>query len=252
MKKSSVLRSIACITAGLLPAAVILFGIWLLFGGSILTGSYICTFFVIPALALVGCVRAIRSGLHPVLRGLLCVAALALMMVLMVFLLMVGQFSVLTELEGTAALEEYQVVADTVPEFPAVSELGTPEKVEYYHFFNVFGTFFDSDCDILICGYSASEYARQKSLLDTRHTFRQEAATALSGSIPPAVTVDGYDFRLMEYEEMSPGYPKRMVFAAVNDETREIVYAYYVDDDLDYIDSLETHIRRFFGWKYIR
>lgn len=252
MKKPGILRITTYIAAGLLPVAVILFGLWLPTGGSIVTGCYAITFFILPVLVLVGCACVIQSRLHPVLRGLLCVLFLAVLVVGMMFMLTIGQFSILTELTGDAALEQYENVADTVPEFPAASALGQPENVEYYHFFNVFGTFFDSDCDILICGYAESEYPRQKEMLEVRHTFRLEPATAHGASVEPGITLDGYEFRMLEYKDENPGYPKRMVYVATNDAAGEIIYLYYTDDDIDWIESMEKHIQDYFGWKYIR
>ena len=47
-------------------------------------------------------------------------------------------------------------------------------------------------------------------------------------------------------------FPKRMVFIATNDDTKQIVYMFYEDPDIDYIsEPLDKHIKSDCGWKYI-
>lgn len=43
-----------------------------------------------------------------------------------------------------------------------------------------------------------------------------------------------------------------MYLIATNDATREIVYLFFFDDDLDYIEDLDEFIRNDCGWKHIR
>ena len=47
-------------------------------------------------------------------------------------------------------------------------------------------------------------------------------------------------------------YPKSMVLIGTNDETHEIVWSYYDDDDLDWIPDPQEFLLEDCGWKYIR
>ena len=249
MKKGKIAAYIA---ACLLPAPAMLLGLWWLCNDYIVTLSFALAFFVFPALAIAVCVLLIRARFHPALRAVLCVVILALATILNLGLMVVGHFSTLTKAKGEEALEAYSAVAADVEELPPVSEMGEPERVEYYHFFDIFAIYFDSDCDILICTYDGEEYAQRKEMLDTICDFRQEPAEACGYTVEPAITVDGYEFRMLEFSECWDPYPKKMVYVAACDEAGEIAYLYYTDSDLDYVDDMEAHIRDSFGWKYIR
>lgn len=248
MKKG---RIPAYIAACLLPAAVVFYGTVLLWGDYLLTGTFALAYFILPALAIAGCILVIRCKLRPAFRTVLCVILVVVAMVLSLGLAVFGEFSMLTQMKGDDALETYSVVAAEIPEFPEVSELGAPERTEYYHFSSIFAVFFDCDCDILICSYDDDEYTRHKEMLDTQYKFRQEPAAAHGHQVEPTAMVDGYEFRMVESKKAF-SFPKRMVYVATNDEVGEIAYLYYVDEDLDWIDYMEEHIQNDFGWKYIR
>jgi hypothetical protein len=66
----------------------------------------------------------------------------------------------------------------------------------------------------------------------------------------PVVELDGYTFRTLSLEDFN--YPKRLMFVATNDDTKQIVYLSFYDDDLDYIVSLEEFLMDDCGWKHIR
>jgi hypothetical protein len=61
---------------------------------------------------------------------------------------------------------------------------------------------------------------------------------------------DQIDHHYTQIEEFN--YPKRLMFVATNDETNEIVYLSFYDDDLDYIVSLGDFLIDDCGWKHIR
>ncbi|MBQ4550882.1 MAG: hypothetical protein IJA49_07285, partial [Oscillospiraceae bacterium] len=66
--------------------------------------------------------------------------------------------------------------------------------------------------------------------------------------------LEGYEFRFLEMETdtYDLDYPHYMILVGTNDETREIVWSYYDDDDLDYISDPEKFLLNDCGWKYIR
>ena len=135
-----------------------------------------------------------------------------------------------------------------------VTELGEAEQIEYHYFYNQVGLFFDSDCYTLICTYSPGDYAAMCDELETRYTFHTESLDAGDTELPPLYTLEGYEFRFLEMETdtYDLDYPHYMILVGTNDETREIVWSYYDDDDLDYISDPEKFLLNDCGWKYIR
>ena len=136
---------------------------------------------------------------------------------------------------------------------PDVGDMGTPENVEYDYFYAQ-GSIFSWSSEVLICEYSPQDYQEQVSRLEEQFVFQQEQVSAHEYSLEPEVSVQGYNFRLLSFEDKTYrlDYPKYMVFVGTNDETCEIVWMYCEDPDLDYIVSLEEHILIECGWKYIR
>ena len=64
--------------------------------------------------------------------------------------------------------------------------------------------------------------------------------------------IDGYSFRMLSTDEYDMNYPKDVALIATNDETKEIVYLSFHDQDIDYIDSMDKFILDDCGWKHIR
>lgn len=123
-----------------------------------------------------------------------------------------------------------------------------------YYYYEGNGSIFTWTSDVLICGYSDKTYQEHLSWLEDHYVIQQEQVSAHEYILEPRVSVDGYDFRMLSFEETEYqlDYPKYMVFIATNDETQEIVWLYYEDPDIDYIRSLEEHILNDCGWKHIR
>ena len=120
----------------------------------------------------------------------------------------------------------------------------SPQKLTYFSLQLIF----TSDADYLICEYSGSEYQKQVETINETYSFQREKLSASGRSIEPVAEIDGYTFRLLE----DIAYPKRLFFIATNDETHEIIYLYFCDDDLDYITSLTDFILDDCGFKHIQ
>lgn len=141
----------------------------------------------------------------------------------------------------------------TMQEMPNLSEIGSPANKEYYHYFSSFGGFFTCDADILICRYHSDDYEKQKQTINETYMFQKDHIRLMDGKqTEPISEIDGYLFRLLSIEENGFLYPSQMVLIAQNDETKEIVYLSFYDDDLDHISSLEDFIGNDCRWKYIR
>lgn len=106
---------------------------------------------------------------------------------------------------------------------------------------------FTCDVNALICAYDEDTYSQQKALLEEKYVFQTDAVKGEA-----TAEVDGYYFRMLSKNEYEMNYPKEVVLIATNDETNEIVYMSFYDDDLDYIDSLDEFILEDCGWQYIR
>ena len=242
--------------AALFPALWLLWGllIWLLVGG-ILTGSFVLVYLIFPAAAIIILRRIIRSRRRTLVRWIACVLTLALTVFLAAVLMFWGHFSIYDRCKGPSALEQYESDIGNHPHMPETDALGEPERIEYHYFYNQIATFFDSECFTLICTYAPEDYAAMTAELDTRYTFHTEPLWAGDEpDIPPLYTLEGYEFRFLEMGTDTYGlrFPHYMVLVGTNDETREVVWSYYSDPDLDYISDPEAFLLKDCGWKYIR
>ena len=241
--------------AALFPALWLLIGlfIWLL-GGSVLTGSFVLVYLLFPAAAIGAVWRIIRTSWKPFVRWIACVLILALTVALTIFFMFCGHFSIYDNYDGLNALEQYESDIGSHPHMPETDALGEPEEIEYHYFYNQI-SIFDSECFTLICTYAPEDYAAMTAELDTRYTFHTEPLPTGEGQyLQPLYTLEGYEFRFLELNTDTYGlrFPHYMVLVGTNDETREIVWSYYSDDDLDCISDPESFLLKDCGWKYIR
>ena len=140
---------------------------------------------------------------------------------------------------------EYEAYLDfplSAREFmPALSDCGEYQKAglsrrERVQF--IFGH--HSVC--LFLRYGEEEYARAKKQIEARYRFLEKTDTTfrdISGSIC------GYRVRMIttgdNYSDVKDGK-----FIGFNEDTNTILYAYYYDDDLDYIDDLDKTLKDYF------
>lgn len=94
----------------------------------------------------------------------------------------------------------------------------------------------------LFLRYCEDEYARQKDQIEENYSFYEKPDTVfrdISGSI------GGYRVRMITTDD-SYSDVKEGKFIGFNDDTNTILYAYYYDDDLDYIDNLDKTLKEYF------
>ena len=240
--------------AALLPTIWLLLGLLMVLGGSVFTLSFILAHLLVPVLTIALLYRAIRRNEYALDRIVFSILILAGAFILAIFLMTSGHFSIYDHAKGQDALDLYEKDIGHYDLMPEATDLGNPEQIEYHYFFNQIATFFDSDCYTLICSYSPDDYATMTAELEDRYTFHTEPLDAGETDLPPLYTLDGYEFRFLEmhtdtYHLM---YPKTMILIGTNDETHEIVWSCYDDDDLDYIPDPERFLLEDCGWKYIR
>ena len=249
-------QKVGLFAAGLLPGLLFLLGLFLLiFGAPVPTFSYILDFMLLPALTWWLLYRIIRKGWRPLFRAILCILILAASAWLIFQLNVWGHYSLYNHAEGEKALIHYQDDMTEIRHMPMVTELGEAEQIEYHYFYNQIGLFFDSNCYTLICTYSPEDYVAMCEDLDNLYTFHTEPLSAGEGKhLPPLYTLDGYEFRFLDMDSdiYHLTYPKSMVLIGTNDETHEIVWSYYDDDDLDWIPDPQEFLLEDCGWKDIR
>ena len=248
-------QKIGLFIAGLIPAIWLLLGLYIWIpGDAVLTFSFILTYLLLPTVALILLWRTIRGKKHTAWKWILSILILSLSVFIGVTLMEVGHFSLYDHAEGQKALDKYEEDIGHYDLMPEAADLGAPEKIEYHYFYNQWVTFFDSNCYTLICTYSPGDYASMTAQLDSRYTFHTEPLDAGDTDLPPLYTLKGYQFRFLEMdtETYDLWYPKYMILVGTNDETHEIVWSYYDDDDLDYIPDPEDFLLDDCGWKFIR
>ena len=229
------------ICCALLPLAAMFFGILLLVKDVLLNVGIAVVYFLIPLLAVGVLALCIFSNSKSWKKYILCGVILVVFLITFFFASLIVGWTQLERYEGDKAVQQYSSSVSENKLMPKLSELGNPEKIEYYNLFSAF-FIFSYETDGLICTYTQEEYAIQKARLDTTYNFQAEKA----------VEIDGYQFRMLSVDEYYLDYPHEVVLIGCSDDTNEIVYLEFYDIDLDYITSLEEFIADECGWKYVR
>ena len=193
------------------------------------------------------------NPLRTVWRVIADIVVLAALVFLVLFCFLIGPIDELEHYEQTEVAAQYTEVQGEIDAMPGLDEIGTPLKTDYFVFQR--GEYiFERYAYTLVCTYDSSEYEQQKAMLDQTYVFQTEDMEAHSYSCTPYAEIDGYEFRVLsvDYVYKYLDFPKYMVFIATNDDTKQIVYMFYEDPDIDYIsEPLDKHIKSDCGWKYI-
>ena len=215
--------------------------------------AFVITYIALPLLGATLLAVCIFSSMKRHRKAIVTVLILLGFVVVSLFSSLVGQFEKVYHYEGDEAAAQYTAAEELNKMMPSLSEIGEPEKLEYYHVYAnayifVWGT------DYLICRYDPEEYALQKSLLEKKYIFQEETVTYNDSHCEPSVEMDGYRFRMLsvekEYDDIY--YPKYIVLVACSDEANEIIYLSYRDPDIDYLTSLKEFIIGNCGWRHVR
>ncbi len=242
-------RIVPFVISSLLPLAVILIGILQLFSGEIFTLCFAINYVIIPICLILLMLIVNFSKSRMWIKIVLNITITIIFAIIFLVIFSLGHFERLVYYKNTDVAENYNDISDNMP---TLSEIGQPENIEYYDYFSIGMIFFDIYSDTLICEYSEADYINQKNQLEEKYIFQTYPMTADEYSCPPEIEIDGYTFRALSIEEYEMYYPKGITFIATNDQTNEIVYLSFYDDDLDYIVSLEDFIYNECGWKHIR
>ena len=247
-------RIMALILSSLIPLFVIVLAITMLFSGTLITSAFLIAFIILPCTVLICNFFLIISKMKTFWKIVLYIPLLILFMIIFIGFSFLGEFRVLNSYKDENVAEHYSEVEDAFVLMPKLNEIAKPDTIEYYDYYLQSAVFFTSDTDVLICRYNEIDYSEQKALLDERYTFQQETIVMYGYSCEPIFEIDGYVFRGLSDKEYGYEieYPKQFVMIATNDDNCEIVYMYFYDDDLDYIESMADFINTDCGWKYMR
>lgn len=247
-ERMTVGRIVAFCICCLLPFALIVFGLIGIFGSIIVNFSYVLCMLLLPLACMSGLFFLIFSkasaGFKIIVAVIILIAFVWLFCQLFIFL----GYESLRSYEGSELSEPYTKHVQEFAPMPELSQVGNAECMAYYDYFSVECLIFTCDADYLICRYTDSEYQTRKGLLDEQYVFQKEKLSACGYCVEPEVMIDGYVFRLVADHD----YPKKLMFVATNDDTDEIIYMSFYDDDLDYIESLDEFILKDCGWQRVR
>ena len=244
-------RLLVFMLLSLIPFAIIVFGISMLFLGGLFSGALPVTCFYIP-IAIIGLLWLIvNTKENSYSRIALLVTALVILLLVLFLYKLVGDYEGLRCYEGDEAIERYSEIQK--PMMPSIDDVGKASKYEYYNYFCSYAVF-SSETYTLICQYDNYEYEVQKAKLDKKYIFQTKHLYSQWLEFEPKAKIGDYSFKLLsiegEYEELY--YPQQMVVIATNDKTREIVYLFFEDYDLDYIESFREFVYYWCGWTHIR
>lgn len=244
------LRLIAFILAALLPLAAIGLGVILIAADTIMNGTFIMSYIVLPVLTLLLLMGCIFGNKRIVTKIVLSILILVVFVFLFQLLYVIGKYEALSIYEDDQISPHYTQVEKQAATMPSLSEIGKPVHMTYCNYYSQQMIIFTCDVDYLICQYDDNEYIIQKEQLEEKYTFRVDKMSAHGYDCDPTVELDGYFFSTISGEDFY--YPKRLMFIATNDDTNEIIYLSFYDDDLDYIVSLVDFLNDECGWKHIR
>lgn len=250
-KKQKIAFAVACI----LPVGLLLLSVLLLLGNPVLNRTFLVGYFILPVSVILLLKLTIFSKLKVLPKVFISILLLFFLAVGFFFITTVGKMELVSRYQNEEAAQNYADIVSDYHGMPSLDDVGNPVALEYVDYFSQQMIYFDVDVKALKCTYDASEYAQEKASLEDRFFFQAEPVSAHEYTAEPTVLMDGYTFRMLsfggEYDNAFE-YPKYMMFIATNDTTNEIIYLYFVDADIDYIENLSDFILYDCGWRHIR
>ena len=148
---------------------------------------------------------------------------------------------------STDDLTKYDAYLDKVynsrEHMPTLASCGSYQKagLSHRHQESFYG--FDSVC--LFLEYSPEEYDAQKQRIEENYRFYSKPTETLQDV---SGNVGGYWIRLADRDLSDYFLVKECLFIGLNDESNTIVYAYWYDDELDFIPDMDKILEEFFNF----
>lgn len=264
LKRQKIRRIAAVAAISVLPLAMVVIALDALVGDTRITATFLLTSFVIPAAAFFLCLMGLRKGRRTVDKVIGCVGVTLGIALLELIVIAFGCYVRFSSYEGTEALEQYRVRMNSIAEMPVRShagtvpmptedELGEYDEAEFYRSTRKLVIFIE-ECDTLICRYDEEAYYREKANVEKRLSFEHDIIRGKydEKGHEPVIALEGFNISFLEFNEYPAlSYPSQMVFVGFNDESYEIAYICYYDQDMDMISDTERFILESCGWKYM-
>lgn len=136
-------------------------------------------------------------------------------------------------------IQIYNELVETVDFLPEVSELNNYGEISFKYTENK--GIFSWYSYILKTSYSDNDFKTEKTRIEENYSFDKRFSDVIE--------VDTFNIRVLDIEKYQLEYPKYLAFVGVSESTKEIVYIYYEDQDLDTIeDSWEDFILDNCNW----
>jgi len=144
----------------------------------------------------------------------------------------------------TTNISSYESLLERKNFLPNIEEFDNSENIDYYRFRKIV-LFFESNAYNLKVTYNNDEYIKEKLNLDKKYDFYEDKIVVDFldeediGHKNANFKVGDYNFRtvILPDEINVLSYPKEMLFVGTNDFKNEIVYIYFFDSDLDFINK---------------
>lgn len=148
-------------------------------------------------------------------------------------------------------IDEWENLEKNFTYLPSVNEMGeyADLKSKYLH-----KEYFicQSDAYTLKARYSKEAFDKQKDYIKNNYFF-QEIVVEYGEEIierEASFKFDGFEFQMLSLREYNLYYPKQIVFVGFSDKNNEIVFVFYDDIDIDYINrSFSDFLIEECGWE---
>ena len=168
-------------------------------------------------------------------------AAAVLFVGLVLFLLLRG----LTQDRATNDLGEYGKNLDAVYQaadyMPSLDDCGTYTAAAVS--FRQHESMFPHEGVTLLLRYDENGFEEQLRIIEDKYRF-YDGENAYLQDI--AASVNGYSFRVADLGFPANWCVHQCLLIGLNSDTNSIVYAYYYDSEVDYIEDLDQNIREYF------
>lgn len=143
---------------------------------------------------------------------------------------------------------------------PAIEDLPDHKDISYkYNNYSV--VFFETDTITLKVDYDEEIYEKEKEKLTQNYKFLNKKVISKFDEskyyIPEyEFSINSYSFRIVdEKDNYTAKYPKSFGIIGTSDEKKSIVYLYFYDEDLDYIEednkgTMSNFVKKFFKFDY--
>lgn len=247
-KQLSLSWLVALILFSLVPLGLLAFGIYALCGSMLFNWAWVIVFVLLPLVTLLLFCLVAFLNIHWLGKSLLMGVCLLLFVFLFFVLNFFSSFELLTVYESDKVYDAYPQLDISVQTVLPVSYIGNPSQVQYYDYSRIDMIIFSPQTETLFCQYLPEDYDAQVAFIDQNCDFTTEPLTADDYTCSPTFQLDGFQFRIMVVND---NYPKEMIFIGTNDQTKQIAYLSFWDQDLDYIEDTASFLRDNCGWKYI-